>query len=494
VFCEGIGSGKSYKTSIIALYFEHLLLCLRNPQDYLGVGAASKIAIMNMSVSERNAIKVIFAEIKQKIDICEWFQERGWEYPDARVPDPNCLSELRFKNNTFIMPGSSSWRTAVGYHILMGIMDEAGSYRKTDNSDQGEDIYNAMLRRLGSRFEDRGAIVIAGSPLYADDFLARKLKEADIPGSGVFGKRRSLWEAKYPDWTGEFFYVDAESRLLYEKVPEGMKEADLIKIPRVPFIHKAFVANPTKALRDYGALPSIAINVFFENPRIIMEQVNRSRTEAPIDEFGRFKPWFKPDNSDGFCSVHIDLALSGDAAGFAMAHNVGETAEGGVLVKVDLVIRLVGTTESPIRIAKMRDIIFALTSLGFSIDLITYDGFQSSDSIQILQGKGYEVDYLSVDRTMLPYSNLKEAINENRLDYYCVSPEGTRLQDRVMLDNDELSPSEVLVKELMRLEDIQGKKVDHPPKGSKDVADAVAGAVHNVIVNAEYSGSMTVDI
>jgi len=41
--------------------------------------------------------------------------------------------------------------------------------------------------------------------------------------------------------------------------------------------------------------------------------------------------------------------------------------------------------------------------------------------------------------------------------------------------------SEILLTELKRLELVEGKKVDHPAKGSKDVADAVAGATFNAI-------------
>ena len=36
------------------------------------------------------------------------------------------------------------------------------------------------------------------------------------------------------------------------------------------------------------------------------------------------------------------------------------------------------------------------------------------------------------------------------------------------------------------------KKIDHPPKGSKDVADGVAGVVHNILENSDYYGTVTV--
>jgi hypothetical protein len=483
-FEEGIGSGKSFKMSCIMIIFQIYLLCLRSPQLYFKADKASKIAIMNMSISERNAVKVIFSEIKQKIDACPWFNERPWERDDARMPDPNCKSELRFKNNMFIIPGSSSWRTAVGYNIIVGCMDEAASYRKSDNSDQADDIYHALQRRLGSRFEDRGAIIGAGSPMYENDFLESKIKEGEDPTSKVYSKRRPLWESKYPDWDGDFFYADRVQRMIFDTPPENMKDVD--KIPKIPFLYKAFRANVTKAYRDFGATPSTTINAFFENGKILLDRVNGLRTEDPIDLNGKFKPWFKCIDRNAFHAIHVDLALSGDACGLCLGHNGGVTDEGGTIIYIDLMLRIQGSPESPIRISKIREIIYALEAMGFPIKqgVVTYDGFQSSDSLQILESKGYTVELLSVDRTTLPYCNLKEAINEDRIDYYYV-PSGI---------DDEPSASGMFIQECSRLEEIEGKKIDHPPKGSKDVADAVCGVTHNIVEKSEYCGIVKVSV
>ena len=65
---------------------------------------------------------------------------------------------------------------------------------------------------------------------------------------------------------------------------------------------------------------------------------------------------------------------------------------------------------------------------------------------------------LSVDRTVEPYEYLKRC-------FY---------QDRITMVNNER-----LLREFAHLELNSAKnKVDHPPRGSKDVADAVCGAVY----------------
>ena len=50
-----------------------------------------------------------------------------------------------------------------------------------------------------------------------------------------------------------------------------------------------------------------------------------------------------------------------------------------------------------------------------------------------------------------------------------------------LINTDQLAyyPHPVLVREAKALELKNGRKVDHPPNGSKDVVDAVAGAVYH---------------
>jgi hypothetical protein len=95
--------------------------------------------------------------------------------------------------------------------------------------------------------------------------------------------------------------------------------------------------------------------------------------------------------------------------------------------------------------------------MGCNFRKITYDQYQSVGSIQAFQRMGIESERFSVDKPMDAYNAFKEAILENRVAIYEYGP---------------------FVDEVVRLEfnDLKGK-VDHPPKGSKDVTDAVAGVI-----------------
>lgn len=110
---------------------------------------------------------------------------------------------------------------------------------------------------------------------------------------------------------------------------------------------------------------------------------------------------------------------------------------------------------------------YLVTSLGIHIQMLTFDGFQSSDSIQLLKTAGLDVGLLSVDRTDEQYLNLRSCILEGRLDLY---------------------DQPTLIKELYELDhDIKNKKVDHPISGSKDISDALCGAIWNA--QKYYAGS-----
>lgn len=107
--------------------------------------------------------------------------------------------------------------------------------------------------------------------------------------------------------------------------------------------------------------------------------------------------------------------------------------------------------------------------MGFNIALVTLDQFQSKEMIQILKKKGVKAEYLSVDRTADPYNQLKEAFYEQRIDVYY---------------------NEHLHRELVQLEEVYSgshMKIDHPRTGSKDISDALAGCVYNIMEHTPYT-------
>jgi hypothetical protein len=196
---------------------------------------------------------------------------------------------------------------------------------------------------------------------------------------------------------------------------------------------------------------------------------------------------------DGFArAVHIDTGITRDKLGFAMAHvrgwstskikriseETGQEEEVEIrrpLVTVDLLTYMEapkadseGHPRGEVELRWARRLIFELIARGFPIARVTYDGFQSTDSIQILNAHGIEAELFSLDRTLDGYDTAKMILyGGGHLSY----------------------PHELLQKELRALTIFMGRKVDHPPSGSKDVADAWAGAVNGAVVLSEFGSS-----
>jgi hypothetical protein len=101
------------------------------------------------------------------------------------------------------------------------------------------------------------------------------------------------------------------------------------------------------------------------------------------------------------------------------------------------------------------------------IEVVTADSFQSASLLQRMRrirnyaGKRIRAGLLSVDRTLAPYSEVKQALRDGRLLYPDVDKVKQELRE-LMLDERRL-------------------KVDHPPKGSKDLSDCVAGVTYATV-------------
>jgi hypothetical protein len=421
VFCEAIGAGKSYKSSVIFAYMLYRILCLKDPQKYFGLAKGSTISFINMSVRAEQSRKVVFNDIKNRIDNSPWFRKL---YP----PDPDIKSELRFAKNISIFPGNSRETFPIGFNVLGGIMDEAAFYTETDTHDVAEEMFNALYSRIKNRFGDNGLLVMISSPRYVDDFIEKKMKEAET-NPNIFSRRKMLWESKPADRFCGRWIDFGEFKIPVEFELDARRDPEIFK-------------------RDFMALPALAIEPYFK----CMDKVEKCIDPAmdhPIDEYGKFRPWFR-SKPGTWHYIHIDLAHKRDATGIAMVHD-----EGGKIV-VDLMHRIKAPAGGEIFFADIREMIFKLRDIGFRIAKVTFDGWQSVDSLQILREKRFNCDTISVDRDTKAYDTLKEKIYTEKIRYYRYEP---------------------FLEELRRLELREGQKVDHPPSGSKDVSDAVAGAV-----------------
>jgi len=426
VFCQAIGSGKSYASSIIIAYLAYKVLCLKNPQGYFGMAKGTQICFLNVSIRAEQSKKIVFGEVKSRIDNSPWFRIH---YP----PNPEIRSELQFPKNIVIFPGNSKETFPLGYNIFASVMDEAAWFTETESHDVAEDMFNALHSRIKNRFADKGLLVMISSPRYVDDFIETKMKEAQT-NKQIFARRKMLWESK-PAYCFNGKWIDFEGY----KIPEDFKaEAE---------------RNPEAFKRDYMALPSLALEPYFKQWDLVERAID-PQLEHPVDEQGRFKDWFTGKGKQ--YRIHVDLSLKRDATGFCMGHNEEDT------VVIDLMLRIKAPVGGEINFSEIRKMIFELRQRGFDIVGVTYDGWQSIDSLQILKENGFNCEVISVDRDTSAYDTCKEKINTGKFRCYRYEP---------------------WLEELRRLELVKGEKVDHPPLCSKDVADAVSAVTYQCVLN-----------
>lgn len=473
MFTGAIGIGKTTMASIVIPYMVHHTLCLDDPQEFYELMAGSRIAFMQMSTSDSQAKETLFGDIKARIQYSPWFMN-AWMY------DPNYKNQLRFPKDVWVLPGNSQETTFEGYNILGGILDEADSHKVTEEKDYAEQGFTTIDSRIRSRFQDRGFLMVVGQMKKADGFAAKKYAEMK-KNDKAHTVRMSIWESlgwhkfTLPNGKRNSFFYDTHRKVVVPKeaVPLLKTTDYLIEIPTV--YQKPFENAPEKALRDLAGIPPAIDDPFISLVDRITDcqdkWVEIFEQESPVDQNPtrpQFFDWFTC--KDGLKrALAIDTAISGDgdALGVAMGH-VREVREiDGELkpfIVFDYLMRIKAAPGTEIMLGDIRQIVYHCTDLGFKIKTITMDGFQSTDSLQQFRKRHYQADYLSVDRNKLPYEDLRDAIYEGRMAF-------PRYLTKIRKGEDEAV--NIAFKELSELTDT-GKKIDHPPSGSKDVADAMA--------------------
>lgn len=428
VFDEGIGAGKSYKSSVIITYLVYRILILKDPHKFLRLARGSGIHFMNMSLRADQAKEIVFGEIAQRICNSPWFSERNY------LPNPNVKSELQLPKNITIVPGNSKETFSFGYNLLAAIMDEAAWYTETPGREVAEEMFNALYNRIRDRFGFKGMLVMISSPRYVDDFIEKKMEEAKT-NTRIFSRRRASWESKPKD-----------------KLSGKTIEIEGYQIP-IEYEEPAR-RNFDRFKRDIMAMPSFALEPYFKQWALV-EQAIDPNMENPLDEHNKFKDWFRGKPGVTYYG-HIDLSLTTDATGISFCHKEGDK------IIVDLIMKIKAAQGKEIDIAEVRAVVYEMKARGFSIGKCTFDQFQSASSIQEFNKMSINSERLSIDKDLACYETVKEGIIAGKLKF-------CRNEDFLM--------------ELRRLELIEGKRIDHPRGSSKDLTDAVAGAVYNCVTS-----------
>jgi hypothetical protein len=170
----GSGAGKSFMVSICMAWVIHCLMCLRRPDLYYLLGPGSKIAVVNLSVSKEQARDVIFSEFIGRLAESPWFKGKykAW------------TSRARFPKRVYAISGGSNAISFYGYHTIMGSVDEASFMVDKQDRSIAEELVEALLKSLNTRFPRSYKLFVISTLKSADDFLytqIEKIKEEGVP-------------------------------------------------------------------------------------------------------------------------------------------------------------------------------------------------------------------------------------------------------------------------------------------------------------------------
>jgi hypothetical protein len=476
IFQLGKGSGKDYTSTIAAAYITYLLLCLKDPAVYYGKPPGDSIDILNIAINAVQANNVFFKGFKQRIEKSPWFI--GKYNPKA--------GSIEFDKSITVHSGHSEREAWEGYNVLVVVLDEISGFalESTTGHDQAktaQSIYDMYRASLTSRFPDFGKLILLSFPRFKNDFIQQKYEESIASKETVIKTHEFILNPDLPeDEPGNKFSISwEEDHIVAYKVPKtyALKRPtwEINPTRSIEDFKIDFYKNAEDALSRFACMPPEAVDAFFKSREKIETAFNNPN--LAVDSSGRYAEWFRPiDDKEYF--IHVDLAQKHDHCAVSLAHvekwvnmKVGnEYAQSAPVVVVDAVRFWTPTASKSVDFTDVKDYILSLRQRGFNIKLTTFDRWNSHDMMQQLRGYGMNTELLSVAKKH--YEDMAMIIAEERV-------KGPRI--------------DLLIDELLQLR-IMRDRVDHPRKGSKDLADAVCGSIYNAIVHSKREKNREVEI
>lgn len=529
-----LGSGKTTCALLCLMYWLYRLTCLRDPHEYLGLMANESIDFfffnVTLTIVEDNAL----GRFENFINTSPYFREI---FPEDRRRKSKQVSrtdggrEKEYKLSYppyFSVIGGTGTQHQIGRNIVCSMLDEANFVQRTvrdggrfryDALSKAYTMYTGLKNRIESRFlsdgQVNGLLILISSAGSQYDFLEQHKQR--VRGDGhVHLSEYSRWEISPWKYSSKTFRVfvggkTSNSRILREGEEIPASDGKAIDVP-IDFL-RSFEQDLPLALKDVAGIPSDVSSPLLPIREQILDTIDPERVHPfsevspvvghlnyPKDHLARILipeimaiwdgPILVPKHHRGALRhVHVDLGLTEDSAGIAMGCIQGvrvsrvEDSEGRYtmaevpVIWLDFMLRITPPQKpEQISIESIHQLLRYLRDvLHFQFGSITFDGFASENSVQVLQNefsakvrrssREYSAitladDYpivkvLSVDKNPGPYKTLRSAIMEKRLIRYAYDP----------------FDSEVGLLQV----DLATGRVDHLPGLSKDISDAVAG-------------------
>jgi hypothetical protein len=472
----GKGSGKDFVSTVACAYIVYKLLCLKDPARYYGKPSGDAIDIINVAINAQQAKNVFFKGFKTKIEKSPWFAGKYNAKADS----------VEFDKSITVYSGHSERESHEGLNLLLAVLDEISGFASEvgTGNEQGktaENIYKAFRGSVDSRFPDLGKVVLLSFPRYQGDFISKRYEDVIAEKETIEKKHLFIMNEDLPhdDPNNQFEIAWEEDTILSYKVPKvlALKKTTWEVNPtrKIDDFKLAFYTDLGDAMMRFACTPTFASDAFFKQK----DKLEKCMTlRNPVDNFRRFDESFKPD-PEKIYYIHADLAQKHDKCAVAIAHVdkwvniqvIKDYEQVAPMVVVDAVAWWEPKSEGPVNLSEVKQWIINLRRQGFNIGVVSFDRWQSFDIQQELKAVGIKTDTVSVAKKH--YEDLAMMIYEERVAI-----------PRIPL----------LLEEMSELKIMKNTRVDHPRKKSKDLADAVCGAVFGAISHTPKDSNHEIEI
>jgi len=509
VFIAGMRGGKSVLAAIIGTFQAHKLLAYDNPGKSLGQLPGQRITVQCISSSQAQSNETAYAAIEALLKstywwqrYIAWLQERELEESGKYSLFLQTKTSIEFREkNVAILSLHSNSSALAGKTSACCIFDELSRFNVAENelqaktqSRSAQAVYNTVSRAAKS-LKPFSKVVTITSPMYEDDYGMRLLYRCGTIKAGsqkhVIMQLASQVPTKVPRMIG----YHATTMELNPNLTEEDFASEKIAA------YEAY-------RRDYLAIPPSASNPFFEYPeRVAQCFIQRKPTvlfENQIIEQAIFtdklvqrryvtKKIIEQDSpllystyviacdpgesEDSFtvCMGHYEIPNQAPKTYYDVQQDLDKSEELKVNREFKIVIDFIEewkpdkSEKITVLFENVEEIILTLSQY-YNVKDVVYDTWSSVQSIQRLFASG--INTIKMNCNLQMYQNLKTLMYTG----YITIPENSKL-----------------LKELKQLELIRNQKIDHPPDGSKDLADALCRAVwwlQNKVISESIAPSL----
>jgi hypothetical protein len=472
----GKGSGKDFISTVACAYVVYKLLCLKDPAIYYGKPAGDAIDIINVAVNAQQAKNVFFKGFKTKIEKSPWFAGKYNAKADS----------VEFDKAITVYSGHSERESHEGLNLLMAVLDEISGFvsEVASGNEQGktaDNIYKAFRGSVDSRFPDLGKVVLLSFPRYQGDFISQRYESVIADKETIERTHTFIMNEDLPhtDPGNQFQISWEEDNILQYKIPRvyAFKRPTWEVNPtrKIEDFKLAFYTDLGDAMMRFACMPTYSSDAFFKQIDKVEKCMN---TRNPVDSFRRFDETFVPDPEKTYY-IHADLAQKHDKCAVAIAHVdkwvniqvIKDYEQVAPIVVVDAVAWWEPRAEGPVNLSEVKQWIMNLRRQGFNIGMVSFDRWQSFDIQNELQAVGIRTETVSVAKKH--YEDLAMMIYEERVSIPRIP---------------------ILLEEMSELKIMKGNRVDHPRKKSKDLADAVTGAVFGAISHTPKNNNTEIEV